>query len=638
VITGRTLGPVELRVDGAPAPAELLWRKNLALLVYLIRSPRRTRAREHLMGLLWADKPESAARHSLREAVRVLRRCAGERGVETSGDQVRLAGATELDVDRLESLRAAAAWPEAATLVGGEFLEGFSVPDASGFEEWLAAERLLWRRRSVEVLVGHAAQLLGQGDASGAASAAARALELDPFSEPATEVAVKSLALGGDRAGALDRYDILVQRLREAGMEPGDRLRALAARVRQGRSWQVPSRPAPGGAVGAEVRRAPLIGREEELRRLVEAWTAGRDRRKAGLGMVLGEAGVGKTRLLEEVLERARLDGASVSAMVSVPGDRSEPWNGVYGLARALQDAPGLSAAQPAALATFAVHLPEWADRFAGQVRGVPPYPPGRALSDLLTAVCREHPVVLAVDDAQWLDEESLSALTATLRDLSNEPLFVLLAAPPASDRPALDGFRARIGRDIPGAVVHLAPLPEPALRRLATWALPRYTDTELDRVARRVHLDSAGLPLLAVELLHAVALGLDLAGTESAWPEPLKTLEQTLPGDLPDNVVAAIRVGFRRLSPEAQQVLTAATVLGDKAEAPLIGRVAGLSDPVLSGALDELEWQRWLISDARGYGFVARIVRDVVARDMLTPGQRKRLLERVARSKEQDT
>jgi DNA-binding SARP family transcriptional activator len=78
MITCRTLGPVEVSTDGGPPPAELLWRKHLALLVYLARSPRRTRSREHLIGLLWADKPETSARHSLREAVHVLRRCAGE--------------------------------------------------------------------------------------------------------------------------------------------------------------------------------------------------------------------------------------------------------------------------------------------------------------------------------------------------------------------------------------------------------------------------------------------------------------------------------------------------------------------------------------------------------------------------------
>ncbi len=52
------------------------------------------------------------------------------------------------------------------------------------------------------------------------------------------------------------------------------------------------------------------------------------------------------------------------------------------------------------------------------------------------------------------------------------------------------------------------------------------------------------------------------------------------------------------------------------------------LDAAAVTSALDELEWHRWLGSDAFGYSFVARIVRDVIARDMLTPGQRTRLRE----------
>src|SRR5438067_2129896 len=69
----RVLGPARVTVDGAAAPPELLWRKHLALLVYLARSPRKSRTREHLVGLLWSDRDEKQARHSLSEALRVLR-------------------------------------------------------------------------------------------------------------------------------------------------------------------------------------------------------------------------------------------------------------------------------------------------------------------------------------------------------------------------------------------------------------------------------------------------------------------------------------------------------------------------------------------------------------------------------------
>src|SRR5437667_10452950 len=96
----RVLWLVLVTVDAADAPPELLWRKHLALLVYLARSPRRGRTREHLVGLLWSDRDEKQARHSLSEALRVYRRVLGEAGIEADVDQVRLAdGAVLLDCD-----------------------------------------------------------------------------------------------------------------------------------------------------------------------------------------------------------------------------------------------------------------------------------------------------------------------------------------------------------------------------------------------------------------------------------------------------------------------------------------------------------------------------------------------------------
>src|SRR5947207_13989684 len=87
----RAMGPVRVSVNGADAPPELLWRKHLALLVYLARSPRRSRTREHLVGLLWSDRDEQQARHSLSEALRVLRRVRGDDRLVADVDQVRLA-------------------------------------------------------------------------------------------------------------------------------------------------------------------------------------------------------------------------------------------------------------------------------------------------------------------------------------------------------------------------------------------------------------------------------------------------------------------------------------------------------------------------------------------------------------------
>ncbi|HYC30691.1 MAG TPA: hypothetical protein VEB59_00295, partial [Gemmatimonadales bacterium] len=332
-------------------------------------------------------------------------------------------------------------------------------------------------------------------------------------------------------------------------------------------------------------------------------------------------------------LGRLRLEGSAVAAVRAVEADLADAWSGVRALARGgLLDARGLAGAPGGALAALAADIPEWAERFAG-ARHEAPLPLGRAFCELLRAVAEEQPVFIAVDDAEWLDRDSLFSLTAALRDLAEAPVGVVLAVSSRTRPPAVDELRSRVGRDMAGAVLALGPLEPGALRALAREMLPRFTEVEIDRVVRRVGTDSAGVPLLAVELLRAVALGMDLGTTSGAWPEPFKTMEQTLPGDLPDAVVSAIRVGFRRLGRTAQQVLAAASILDDRVEPDVLARAAEVAAGELMPALDELEWHRWLVSEPRGYGFAARLVRQIVARDMLTAGQRRRILERLGRS-----
>ncbi|MFI5280806.1 MAG: ATP-binding protein [Gemmatimonadales bacterium] len=627
MISLRVLGPVEVTLDGRAAPAELLWRKNLALLIYLARSPRRARTREHLMGLLWGDKPETAARHSLREAIRALRQAAGEAVLATEGDQVRIADdAVITDVERFETLVAARDWAGAALLAEGDFLEGFGIADAPPFEDWLAAERRSVRERLVLALVSRADAVQRAGDLAAAVECARRALAIEPISGAAARALIAALALRGERAAALAAYDAFAAALHDlVGTEPDEPTRRLVEQVRRERVGAAPRAP----AQGAESRRAPLVGRESEMERLVGAWADARKGR-AAVVLIEGPDGSGRTRLLEELAARTRLDGAVAVHVRGAPADRSEPWSGILGLVRGgLLDAPGVAAAPPEALAAFATRFEDWGDRFPA-ARRAEPLAPGAALAQVARAAVAERPLALIVDDAQWLDSETLRALHALGRDLAAHPLLMACAIAPQPPRDELDELRSRVGRELRGVALTLAPLGPAHLRTLARWAMPAYTDVETDRLARRLAADSAGLPLLAVELLHAVALGLDLHGTPHAWPEPERTMDQSLPGDLPDAIVAAVRIGFRRLAKPTQAVLVAAAVIGDRVTAEQLARITELPLAEVTAALDEAEWQRWLAADARGYGFVARLARAVVARDMVTEGQRRRLQERL--------
>lgn len=623
MIQCRTLGTVEVTVDGNPAPPQLTWRKHLAVLVYLGRSPRLRRSRDHLVGLLWPEKGETAARHSLNEAIRVIRRAAGDEALVSEGSQIRLAPSTvELDVDQLERLAATNDWVAATELINGEFMDGFSIPEASEFEDWLTAERKHWKQTSRDVLLGRGEELLSRGQSEEAARMAERVWQIDPAAETAISFAMRALTLAGNTAAALDRYEAFASRLKsDSGSEPGLELRALARRVRDDRLH----RPTPPRErEQRDSRTVPLIGRERQLGDLLALWQSCRET-GAAVALIQGDSGLGKSRLIEELVLRAALDGASVARARGVESDREESWMGLRALVRGgMIDFPGVAGGPAEAHASIGRLAGEWLERFPAR-NGSSVMPYQQAITEILRVSSEERPIVLVIDDAQWLDRESLLAIEAVLRDLKPHPVLMVIAAASQPPRVELESLTEKIGRDTRGSVLQLKPLEELELMELARWWLPRFNDAEIDRVTRRVAADSAGLPLLAVELFRAVALGMDLHKL-GAWPQPTRTLDQTLPANLPPSVVAAIRVAFRRLSSSSQAVLSVAAAMAEPVAPEQLAQASGLALDEVHTSLDELEWHRWVVAESRGYSFVARIVRATIARDMLTEGQRRRI------------
>jgi len=622
MIRCRVLGPVEVEVNGRAAPSELLWRKHLALLLYLARSPRHTRTREHLTGLLWPDKEESAARHSLNEALRIIRRTAGEDAIDASAGKIRLSdGVVRLDCDELEAHVAQGAWREAASLIAGDFLEGFSLPDSGAFEDWLGAERRLLREHSLSALLGWSQSLLREGDAIGALRAAERGGTLDPLSDSAVRARMAALAVQGETARAMEAWEAFCSVVkRDLGTEPSRESRAFAERIgtsRGPRALVPKSEP--------ELRRAPLVGRKKQLGAILDCREQNKGRAMAVV--IEGDAGSGKSRLLDELRTRLGFEGVATIFVRAVEADRTQEEGGFLAIARGgLLDAPGVPAASAEALGALARLVPEWGDRFRS-VEGQMSLP--AALSAIFEAAADQGPVALLIDDAHWLDRSTLLAVTALLRNLARLPFMLALTTLPAPAREEIDQLRTRMGSDVPGIAVSLDPLDDAALHELVSWAFPGFDPTRAERLTRRISSDSAGLPLLAVELVSAVAAGLELRDGHAPWPSPLRTLTETLPADLPDTVVAAIRIGFRRLTPDAQQVLVAAAVLGPGLTETSLTRVTGLKLDQVRRALDELEWQRWLECDGTSYGFVAQIAARVIDRDMVTKGQRARIANR---------
>ena len=606
-------GPPSARLDGGDAPPDVLWRKHLGLLIYLALSPDRVRARDHLLGLLWPEKPEPHARHSLNEAVRRLRAGLGAQRLLTQGDTIALNGdALTVDVIRFATL-ASDKPAQAALLMRGDFLEGFAVDDAPGFEDWASRERTRWRARGAAVQLAQAETALATGRVSDAEEAALKALALEPLSEAAARTRLRAMALRGDSAGALAWFQQFASQLqRDVGGHPSRELEALVERIRT-RSWLPPA-----GTVADPV--PPFVGQQaaqHAAHRVVSAIVAGSPRTLA----LIGGPGLGKTRLLSDTLAHASLEGAVTVLATPLEADYDAGWSTLRALTRAgLTTVPGSAGTDPKALGVLAAPP---ADH--GEVAS--------ALAQLFVAVVEERPLIVAIDNAHFADGATVAALAAALADTRTGRLGLVLTCLPEAERgtPALTRLRSEIGLRLPGESVRLAPLDRADVDQLVLALAAWCTDPERrDRLGRRVMFETGGTPFFVVTLLQALSRAATMREDVLTWPQPGKTIDGPLPITVPDLARMAVVARASALDPSDLQLLRAASV-GGALDADVLRAASGLGSQDMETGLARLERAGLLAFDGHRYAVAAPLIAEVVRRECLTPGQRQALRRRTA-------
>ncbi|MGH7635036.1 MAG: AAA family ATPase, partial [Gemmatimonadaceae bacterium] len=395
------------------------------------------------------------------------------------------------------------------------FCDGFVVPGAGDFDQWLEEERRRWQRRIVSVLVRAASLAEDRGHIHQSVALAERALALDPYADLAVQAVMRGYWLGGDRASAVTAGEAFRTRLeRDLGVVPDETTAATMARISRERG---PRRPP---QAEAPAQRVPLIGREAELQALLDTWRAAADAKRPALLMVNGSGGSGRSRLIEEIISRATIAGATTIALHAVEVDARDEHAVVLGLAASgLHLAPGIAAAPSSALSAFAARLMEWADRFRAP-SNVKPLPLRDAFTAVVRATAEERPIVLAIDDADRVHPDELRWFAALMRALTGVPVTLLLSVCTGPGHPGTDELLSDVGREIPGTIVTLDAFEMPELERLVGVVLHAWPADARDRLARRLMAESAGAPAIAVDVLHAVQHGLSL-DTATHWPQP---------------------------------------------------------------------------------------------------------------------
>jgi DNA-binding SARP family transcriptional activator len=589
-------------------------KKARALLAYLALPPGRPHTREKLTNLLWGDTPESLARQAFRQTLSRLRRALGEAGaaLEDASDSVRLnPGLAWIDAVEFEAAASSgsrAGLERAVELYRGDFLDGLEV-DEPPFEEWRIVERERLRELVLETLVRLLREQMAAGQAVPAIQTAMRTLALDPLQE-AVHRALMQLLLGqGRRAAALQQYQACVVALqRELGAEPEEETRRLYREILRATRPAASVDAGPGRLAAARGAETALVGRGGELERLTKAVARMLDE-GGHVALITGEAGIGKSRLLQAFAACAAVRACWLSVGRCHETERAlpfRPWiDALRGAGPAL-DPDVRERLDETSRAQLTALFPELrGSRDTGATPDAPPTLLFEPLLALVGALVSQQPVVLVIEDLHWADTMSARFLAFLGRRIHRWPVLVVGTTRPEDlvDAPALTQALAELRADGRLDEVVLGALSEAESRALVRALQPATrAGQDRERLEREIWSMSEGSPFVIVE--------------------SVRGLQQGTPVGLGRGVRDFVAARLSRLGDVPRQCVAVASAIGRDFSFALLARGARLGEREAADAVEELVRRRVLGAVGDRLDFCHDRIR-VVAYEQLLPARR---------------
>ena len=583
-------------------------RKHFALLIRLAVEAGRKLTRDYLMDLLWPDVAAPRARHSLAQALTVLKEKIGRDHLVVQRASIALAaGAVQVDVGQIDA-------PE--TQIRGQFLDGFEVPGAVQFEQWKDEWRAKLMPRIRDCLVRQMDGGRRVGDFATVERHAQVLLDLDPLSEDAVRGLIEARAWVGDRTNALKVFARFEARLgEELGAKPSAELVRIAELLREGR--RAAPRPTVAGQVSERRERRfeaeTLIGREREFARLYDAWLEVR-RREPRIAVLLGDPGVGKTTLTNAFVSTCQMEGAAIARAQAYDAERELPFGVLAELIKQLTVQRAIGGADPEALSELTRVSPEIFAAFPGVPKPVEwsaeviPLRLADSFLKALEAAAEESPLVLVVDDVHAADNATVAILHIVARKLRGTRLLLILTARSNELRTAAGPSALMSDGTMDGLqTLELEPLPPEAAERLVgarvSKADARIADVPVARILQAGNGNPLALELLTKEWLAHGSSSL-LSDLEALNTQPAANI------GIPRAIGAVFDRQIRRLDAPTRAALDLAAVLGRRlADLPLYEAVE-LSAAAAGEALSRLKDEGLLREVHGGLEFRNELIR----------------------------
>ncbi len=635
----RLLGGFAVYVNETRVVESAFARKRArALLKLLAIQPDHRLHRDQAIEALWPDLDVAAASAQLYKAVHHIRQALagadpGAEGLLEFREGVLALGGEVItdtaDFERLadEALREPApdSLQRAIAAYTGELLP------AERYEEWTLLARDALAERFLDLLAKLGSALLQGGDLAEAADAFRQVLALDPSREEAHRGLMQVFALEGNRDRAARQYRICKEVLeRELGVDPSDETATLHEEIETGALAGVGAREEVSAAPPSLL--APLVGREEELGRVVRLLDGLREKDGASF-TIEGPAGIGKTRLAHEVLQQARARGYRVAYGSTGAREGRLPYAPLIDALRMLLRADP----------TAAEHIPgELGAAMPGVAVGPPVGSADRLASRnalfagvfrFLTVRARRAPLVLVLDDLHRADEGTLLALAYFGSRVGSIPL--LMAGCWRTDEPEAAAPVAAFA-ETAGERITLDPLSPVEHQALVSQSLGGAVEA---RASEELFLLGRGNPLFTVELVRQLFAANRLVRRRGAWELAARGAPAE-PVPVPSSLHAVLVQRLESLSEDGRDVLDLAAVIGeavlvDVLHASALAEELGVEgiDPLLDLIGEALD-ARLVEETGLGYRFQHPLLREGVLR-RIAPTRRRVLHRRVARTLE---
>jgi DNA-binding SARP family transcriptional activator/predicted ATPase len=632
ILQARLFGGFSLVYDSI-AVAGVNSARLQSLLAFLILHADTPQSRQQIAFLFWPDTSEAQARNNLRQFLFQMRQTLPDVDRFLQVDTNTIFWKTdEQQIIDVWLFKRAVKDADLYNQRGDETLQRVVLEQAisayegdllpSSYDDWVEPEREHLRLQSQNAHRKLIQILEVQREYTLALDIAQRLLLLDPLDEGTYVTLMRLHALNDDRTRARRVYQNAVEALqRELGVEPSEILRSTYQRLQYA---------SPTNSSQAEKDRSTsssfkLVARQLEWQQLQAAWKRAVSG-DAHLVLITGEAGIGKSRLAEELFHWVMQQGFMTAYTRSYGVEGRLSLGPVTDLLRSGNIRAHIVSLDKVWLTEIARLLPELLIEYPDLAPPTPisEYGQRQLFFEALARGVRsgQRPLLLWIDDLQWSDQETLEWLHFLLRLLPPNPLLILGTARSEESPPEhpLSLLARQLQMEEKISMIGLSPLDAAETAKLAS-EVQGYGLEDSDTI--RLFRETEGNPLFVVETVRA-----NVAGSVAVETNTTKTNDSSEAHLPPPRVHAVILGRLIQLSPEARKVAEIGAIIGRAFPLDLLLQAGHDDEETVIHALDEL-WQKRIVREqsVNTFDFTHDKLREVTYLEISAP--QRRLLHR---------